>query len=90
MPTLTKKSEKPFGNTALTIGGSSAKPEVKSEQVLNIGTKSTGSINAPSPAPSVVEKAAQKREADAVLKEMEEAADDGVIEELYGKVISNL
>ena len=83
----TKKSEKPIGSTVLTIGGSSEKPEAKSAQVLNISAKSVTSNKASSPAPSVVEKAAQKREADAVLKEMEEAVDDTVIEELYGKVI---
>lgn len=83
----TKKSEKPTANTVITIGGTSEKPEAKSAHVLNISTKSTTPNKASSPAPSVVEKAAQKREADAVLKEMEEAVDDAVIEELYGKVI---
>ena len=42
-----------------------------------------------SPAPTAVEKTAEKREADAVLKEVEEAIDDATIEEIFGKVSIN-
>jgi peptide chain release factor subunit 3 len=42
-----------------------------------------------SPARSAAEKAAQKREADAVLKAQEEEVDDTTIAELYGKVCTS-
>lgn len=43
-----------------------------------------------SPVPTAAEKAAEKREADAVLKEVEEAIDDATIEEIFGKEHVNL
>ena len=86
MLTPTRKIEKHIGSTVLTIGGSPEKPEAKPAQNFNLSNKPGTSNKASSPAPSVVEKVAQKREADAVLKEMEEVVDDAIIEELYGKV----
>lgn len=88
--------------TGATISGAPKESKVKPADKTEAGSKITANkavsgsdagSAAPSgkssPAPTTAEKAAEKREADAVLKEVEEAIDDATIEEIFGKVFIN-
>jgi len=95
--TIGGSAPKPAAGANTSSGPKESKPTPADK--IEIGSKITASkavtgsaaaSAAPSgkssPAPTAAEKAAEKREADAVLKEVEEAIDDATIEEIFGKV----